>query len=108
MKLPALLLLSATCLWGLSPTAHAQKDTSASLFHKRCAMCHGADGTGHTPAGKAFKAVDYHDPEVLKMSDAELAAIIRTGKEKMPAFGSKLSASDIDSLVAYIHTLQKK
>ena len=107
MKLIPFLFASATCIGLLSPVAHAQTD-AATLFHARCAMCHGADGHGNTPAGKAFKAVDYQDPAVMKMTDAELTAIISNGKGKMPAYGKRLDASQILGLVDYIRTLQKK
>ena len=83
------------------------KDTAKSLYQTKCAMCHGADGKGDTPAGKAMKAHDFHSPEIIKMSDAELIAITTEGKERMPGYGSKLSAPEIEALVAYIRTLQK-
>lgn len=83
------------------------RDTAKSLYQTKCAMCHGADGKGDTPAGKAMKAHDFHSPEIIKMSDAELIAITTEGKERMPGYGSKLSAQEIEALVAYIRTLQK-
>lgn len=107
MKLRVLVFLIAVCLCLLPQAGYAQ-DNAAPLYRSRCAMCHGATGKADTPAGKAFKAVDYHDPAVMAMTDAELTAIITNGKEKMPAFGKRLSASDIAGLVAYIHILQKK
>ncbi|HEX4020577.1 MAG TPA: cytochrome c [Acidobacteriaceae bacterium] len=107
MKFRGLFLLIAIYLCLMPNTGYAQ-DNAASLYHSRCAMCHGVTGKADTPAGKAFKAVDYHDPAVMAMTDAELTAIITNGKEKMPAFGKRLSASDIAGLVAYIHVLQKK
>ncbi len=70
-------------------------------------MCHGADGTSNTPAGKAFNAASFKDPKVVKTPDATLAATVKNGKNKMPAFGTKLTDAQIKSVVAYIHTLQK-
>lgn len=97
---------SAAILFLLSSVGEAQ-DNRAAIFQKRCVMCHGANGNGNTPTGKALKTIDFHDPEVVKMSDADLATLIGNGKKMMPAFGSRLSTADIDSMVSYIRTLQK-
>ena len=77
-----------------------------ALYKKaKCAMCHSADGSASTPAGKQFKARDLRLPEVQKQSDAELAAVIRNGKGKMPSFGSALKTEEIQDLVAFIRKL---
>jgi mono/diheme cytochrome c family protein len=77
-----------------------------ALYKKaKCAMCHSADGSANTPTGKRFKARDLRSPEVQTQSDAELAAIIRNGKEKMPSFGSSFKAEEIQDLVAFIRKL---
>jgi mono/diheme cytochrome c family protein len=70
-------------------------------------MCHGADGLGNTPAGKAMKARPFNSPDVLKESDTDLMAVIKNGKNKMPAFTGKLTDAQISGVVAYIRTLQK-
>jgi mono/diheme cytochrome c family protein len=101
-------LLSAVaiaCL--LSAAAHAQ-DKGSTLFQSSCLMCHGADGKGNTPTGQALKVANLQSPEVVKMSDAELAAVISKGKNSMPAFGSRLTPPQIEALVSYIRTLQKQ
>lgn len=71
-------------------------------------MCHGTDGTGNTPAGKAMKAPSFKSPESMKMADAELTAIISKGKGKMPAYAGKFTPNEIKELVAYIRILQHK
>lgn len=106
MKRWTILLASAGIFFLLSSVAQAQ-DNGTAIFQKRCVMCHGATGNGDTPTGKALKAVDFQDPQVMKMSDADLATVISKGKKMMPAFGSRLSTTEIDSLVSYIRTLQK-
>jgi cytochrome c6 len=79
----------------------------ADIYKAKCQMCHGADGLGNTPAGKAMKARPFNAPDVLKESDTDLTAVIKSGKNKMPAFAGKLSGAQIADLVAYIHSLQK-
>ena len=80
----------------------------ADIYKTKCAMCHAADGSGATPAGKAMKAPSFSSPEVMKMSTAELVAVTKNGKGKMPAYSGKLTGAQITDVVAYIHTLQKK
>jgi len=82
--------------------------SGASTYTAKCQMCHGADGMGSTPAGKSMKAIPFNDPQILNKSDAELIAATKNGKGKMPAYAGKLSDGDIKSVIAYIHTLQKK
>jgi mono/diheme cytochrome c family protein len=89
----------------ISP-AFAQ-DTAADIYTAKCKMCHGADGLGNTPAGKIAKIVSFKDPSVATASDSDLIPIIKTGKNKMPAFSGKLSDDQIASVVTYIRTLQK-
>jgi cytochrome c6 len=90
-----------------SATSLAQAP-GADTYKAKCQMCHGADGLGDTPAGKAMKALPFNSPNVLKESDADLTAVIKNGKGKMPAFAGKLADAQITDVVAYIHTLQKK
>ena len=87
-------------------TAFAQS-MGADTYKSKCQVCHGATGLGDTPAGKAMKASPLNSPAVLKESDAELTAVIKDGKNKMPSFNGKVSDDQIKDLVAYIHTLQK-
>jgi cytochrome c6 len=70
-------------------------------------MCHGADGMGKTTAGKSLKAASFKDPAIIKVSDADMIAVIQKGKNKMPAYAGKLTDAQITASVAYIRTLQK-
>ena len=83
------------------------QSSGTDTYKAKCQMCHGADGLGNTPAGKAMKARPFNAPDVLKESDADLMTVIKNGKNKMPAFAGKLSDAQITDVVAYIHTLQK-
>jgi mono/diheme cytochrome c family protein len=76
-------------------------------FKAKCAMCHGADGSGDTAMGKKFGLKPLGGADVQKMTDAQLNQIITKGKDKMPAYEGKLSADDIKGLVAFIRTLKK-
>jgi mono/diheme cytochrome c family protein len=80
---------------------------AAPLYKTNCAVCHGPDGSGQTPAGKSVKARDLRSAEVQSESDAELSRVIREGKDKMPSYKERLSAADVASLVAYIREMKK-
>lgn len=101
----ALLAVLATVfvLWGSGLAAQ----DAAATYKAKCSACHGADGKGDTPVGKKMGMKDLASPDVQKMSDDELAAIIANGKSKMPAYGKSLKAEEIKGLVAYIRTLGK-
>ncbi len=79
----------------------------ADIYKSKCLMCHGADGSGSTPAGKALKAASFKDPSIVKASDTDLIAAVTKGKGKMPANQGKLSDAQIKAVVAYVRTLQK-
>jgi mono/diheme cytochrome c family protein len=88
-------------------TSGLAQDSGPDLYKSKCQMCHAADGSGNTPAGKGMKARPFNSPDVLKQSDADMTAVIKKGKNKMPAFEGKLTDAQIASLIAHIHTLQK-
>ena len=80
---------------------------AADTYKSKCVACHGPDGLGNTPVGKAMNVKPYKAPDVLKLSNADLTTIIKNGKNNMPAFNGKLTDAQIKDLVVYIHTLQK-
>jgi mono/diheme cytochrome c family protein len=99
----------ATAVISLSLTAPGlAQEEAAKLYKANCAMCHSANGSGDSVAGKALKAKDLRSPEVQSQTDAALLEVISKGKNKMPAFGEKIEAGDIKKLVAYLRELAKK
>jgi len=90
----------------LLPSRALPDDASASLYKQKCVSCHGADGKGETPAGKAMKARSFADPAVVASSDDELAGIITNGKGKMPKYGT-LKPEQVKGLVEYCRSLAK-
>lgn len=106
MKLPlshiAVLFLAASIV----TPAFAQSG-GADIYKAKCAICHGAAGLGDTPAGKAMKAASFKDPSIVKASDADLIAAVKTGKGKMPPNNGRLTDPQIKAVIGYIRTLQK-
>lgn len=98
----SVLLLAAAIV-----TPSFAQSSGADVYKTKCLMCHGTDGMGATPAGKALKAASFKDSAIVKASDANLIADITKGKNKMPAYEGKLSEAQIKAVVGYIRTLQK-
>lgn len=78
------------------------------VYAQNCARCHGADGRGQTALGKSLDVPDIADANWQKRhSNKSIAAKIGRGGNGMPAFSKKLSAKDINALVAYVRSLKK-
>jgi len=105
MKTQTKTALAAVMAASTFAAAHAQ--AAADTYKAKCAMCHGADGLGATLAGKSMKTIPINDPSVAKLSTAELVAITKNGKNKMPAYNGKLPDDQIKELVIYLKGLQK-
>jgi cytochrome c6 len=79
----------------------------AATYKAKCAMCHGADGTGNTPMGKKWGIKDLASPDIQSKSDATLIDLTTNGINKMPAFKGKLSEAQISDVVKYLRTFKK-
>ncbi len=98
--------LTGLALLGLSLPIFAQHPGQAS-YNAKCAMCHGADGAGNTPVGKAMKLRSLKSPEDVKATDAELFRDTKAGVGKMHGYAGKLTDAQIQEVVAYIRSLQE-
>jgi cytochrome c553 len=88
---------------GLNP----QQASGRHLYDQHCDRCH-APYSSRKRQGPSLKAMfkrPYLRASGLAASDERVSEIIRYGHGKMPGFGQVLSASDIDDLLAYLHTL---
>jgi cytochrome c6 len=94
-------LLAGACLF--SSPAKADVAAAEATFKAKCAGCHGADGKGKA----AMKTRDWSSADVQKMSDADLAGVITTGKAPMPAYKT-MTPEQVKDLVAYVRTFAKK
>ncbi|ATB30994.1 c-type cytochrome [Melittangium boletus] len=107
MKFRFALLLSLS----LATVVHAEDETAAETWTAKCKSCHGGDGKGQTQMGKKESVGDISLPSWQSThSDAEIRQVIAEGStknRKMKAYKDKLSAQQIDALVAYVRTLKK-
>ena len=81
---------------------------AAALYKTKCFACHGEKGNGDTVMGKKLGVRNFALPAVQSQSDATLTAIIKNGKQKMPAYSGKIPDADIKALVAHIRTFAAK
>ncbi|MBZ0302089.1 MAG: cytochrome c, partial [Anaerolineae bacterium] len=83
-----------------SPEAIA---AGARLFSVACTSCHGTDAYG-TPLAPALNNSTF----LSQTPDAAIQQIIAQGVTgtKMPAWGGRLSETDINNLVAYLRSLE--
>ena len=88
------------------PALAFAQGSGADIFKAKCAMCHGADGSASTGMGKSMGLKPLSSPEVQKMSDADLTALVTNGKGKMPASKGKLTDDEISAVVKYVKTLK--
>lgn len=100
---PSWILLASLSRAGQPPAGGGE-----ATYKAKCAMCHGADGSGDTTMGKKMKVKDLRSEEVQKQTDAELAGIIAKGKSPMSAYEKQLDKAKIDEVVAYLRELAKK
>lgn len=82
-----------------------------SIYQSKCVTCHGPEGKGDGPIGKALKppAGDFSSAESKKKTADELRDIIENGKPKtaMMAWKKQLNEAEIQDVVAYALTLRK-
>lgn len=109
----------------LTPAAALAGDAAAgkTAFVTNCASCHGESGKGDGPVGAAlqppprdFTKADFKydtDKDGKAGTDADLKNVIKNGAAEyggsplMAPWGSILSDTDIDNVIAYIRTFHK-
>lgn len=87
---------------------NASERTSAALYGKHCASCHGKDGRSKTFKAKFNRARNLTEPGWQDaVSDERIFNSIANGRGgKMPGFAKKLSVGEIDGLVLFVRGLK--
>ncbi len=84
------------------------KVDAPGLFVENCAVCHGKNGRAHTFHGILVGAQNLTKAKwQADTSDEEILHAIKTGPSVMPAFGKKLSPSEIDALAKYVRSFRQ-
>ena len=96
--LPRGVMLLFLCL--ALPLSAEVRDLKA-FFQMRCAVCHGADGSGRGPGGQRLGGRNLLDGRWLaKQTDDELTRSILKGRGAMPGYRRQLNEPEARRLLA--------
>lgn len=89
---------------GAAGPGHGLDDVTVVAWQQNCTSCHGPLGRGDGPQGQLLHASDLSRPDwQASVSDEAIAATIRQGRGRMPAFN--LPEVTITRLVALVRML---
>jgi mono/diheme cytochrome c family protein len=83
------------------------QSSAEALYKSKCQMCHGEKGLADSGAGKAMKVKPVTDPDVKKMSEAQMVEAVKNGMGKMQPYKDKLTDAQINDVVAYFRGFTK-
>lgn len=83
------------------------QSSAESLYKAKCQVCHGEKGLADSGAGKSMKVKPVTDPEVKKMSEAEMVEAVKNGMGKMQPYKDKLTDAQIKDVVTYFRSFAK-
>ncbi len=87
----------------------AAQGDARGLFLENCIVCHGKNGRAHTFHGWLVGAQNLTSAKWQdETSDAQIIHAITTGPSVMPAFGKKLSPSEIEALARYVRSFKQR
>jgi mono/diheme cytochrome c family protein len=88
---------------GMNP----QQAAGRRVYDQNCDRCH-EPYSSRSKRGESLQGVfkrQYLPKSGLPVNDERLSEIIHSGRGVMPAFGPVLSETEIQDLLAYLHTL---
>jgi mono/diheme cytochrome c family protein len=105
--LGAVLVLSLCLTLPVLAVAGGDAQAGKAIFGKKCASCHGKDGSGNPKMAKMLKVeLAVNTESVAGMSDDDLTKLLTEGRgKKKPVKG--LSDDDMKNVIAYVRTLKK-
>ncbi len=93
------LTLAALTMWLSGPVLAADLADGAKVFSANCAACHMGGGN----VVMANKTLKKEALEQFGMNSADAIMYqVQNGKNAMPAFGGRLSESQIENVAAYV------
>lgn len=87
----------------LAPAVAASATDGAGVYAAKCKNCHGADGSGNPAIAKMMNVT------MKPLGDATgdtVKAAVTAGTGKMKPIAG-VAGGDLDSVIAYVHTLKK-
>ena len=95
-------LAAAVCM--ASSMSFAQSE-GAATYKAKCQMCHGADGNPNLSMAKMMGIKPASDPDIKKLSEADMIAAVKNGKGKMKPIAG-LTDPQIKEVVVYFRSLK--
>lgn len=81
--------------------------STEALYKSKCQMCHGEKGLADSGAGKSMKVKPVTDPEVKKMTEAQMVEAVKNGMGKMQPYKDKMTDAQIKDLVEHFRGFSK-
>jgi len=99
-------LTLAGVLFSVSTLSFGQASGEA-IYKQKCFSCHGVGGLANSGVGKIMKVKPITDPDVRKMSEAEMIEVVRKGGGRMEAYKGSLTEDQIKATVEYYRSFLK-
>ena len=88
-------------------TTGLAQSTGQALYTEKCQACHGPTGLADSGIGKVMHVKPIADPEIKKLSEAEMIQMVRAGDGKMQPYTGELSDAQIKAAVDYLRSFVK-
>ncbi|MGA7244775.1 MAG: cytochrome c [Terracidiphilus sp.] len=96
-------LAATVCLAGSMGFAQSAGE---AVYKANCQSCHGSAGTPSPGIAKMMGVKAASDPDMKKLSEADMIASVKNGKGKMKAMSPKLTDEQIKDAVTYFRSLK--
>jgi mono/diheme cytochrome c family protein len=109
MNTKVMVLSTILALGSVSALSAQEPVNGAAVYAKTCASCHGPKGTPSPAMARTMHLSDFANADSMRVvADSVLRRDVAEGKGRgMPAYKTRLTAEQIDSLVSYIRTLSR-
>ena len=94
-------LLALAVVVSLAGAVSFAQSAGEATYKTKCAMCHGAAGVPNPAMAKAMGVKPVHDPEIMKLSAAQMFASVKNGKGKMKPVAGLTDAQIKDAIAFY-------
>jgi mono/diheme cytochrome c family protein len=90
----------------LAGTVGFAQSAGEAVYKANCQSCHGSTGTPSAGIAKMMGVKPASDPDMKKLTEAQMVDAVKAGKGKMKPLSPKLTDAQIKDSVAYFRTLK--
>ena len=98
-------LLVLAAVVSLASAASFAQSAGEATYKAKCQMCHGATGTPSAGMAKAMGIKAAYDPDIQKLTVAQISAAVKDGKGKMKPIAG-LTEEQIKDVAAFYKGLK--